>query len=64
MSKDSKQLEEALERFAEAEGYFETAYLTYRLARQHLDQAEAAIDVARKAMDPRAVDEPGETGPW
>ena len=45
-------LEDALKAFADAETYFENAYLTYRLARKHLAEAEAAIDVARKKIDP------------
>ena len=53
MSADKiKELEEALKAFKGAEAYFENAYLTYRLARKHLAEAEAAIDVARKKLDP------------
>jgi len=52
MSDPVIELEDALKAFTEAETYFESAYLTYRLARKHLAEAEAAIDVARKKLDP------------
>jgi exonuclease VII small subunit len=52
MAETTRQLEEAISGFEAAEKYFEAAYLTYRLASRHLDEAEAAIAVARKAMNP------------
>tara|TARA_R110002012_G_scaffold294638_2_gene490868 strand:+ start:230 stop:421 length:192 start_codon:yes stop_codon:yes gene_type:complete len=51
MSAGVKELEDALKGFEEAEAYFETAYLTYRLARRHLDEAEALIHAARKKVE-------------
>jgi exonuclease VII small subunit len=52
MTSPTQELEDALRAFNVAEAYFEQAYLTYRLARKHLAEAEAAIDVARKKLDP------------
>jgi exonuclease VII small subunit len=54
MTSPTQELEDALRAFNVAEAYFEQAYLTYRLARKHLAEAEAAIDVARKKLDPLA----------
>ena len=51
MSAGVKELEEAIKAFADAETYFENAYLTYRLARRHLDEAEALIHAARRKVD-------------
>ena len=51
MSAGVKELEDALKAFADAETYFENAYLTYRLARRHLDEAEALIASARRKVE-------------
>jgi len=51
MSAGVKELEEAIKGFEKAEAYFESAYLTYRLARRHLDEAEALIASARRKVD-------------
>tara|TARA_R100000781_G_scaffold29361_1_gene21491 strand:+ start:1619 stop:1810 length:192 start_codon:yes stop_codon:yes gene_type:complete len=51
MSAGVKELEDALKGFEDAEAYFETAYLTYRLARRHLDEAEALIASARRKVE-------------
>ena len=50
MSAGVKELEDALKAFADAEVYFENAYLTYRLARRHLDEAESRIQRAREVL--------------
>lgn len=50
MSAGVKELEDALKAFEDAEAYFENAYLTYRLARRHLDEAESRIHSARQAI--------------
>jgi len=57
MTSPMQELEDALRAFNVAEVYFEQAYLTYRLARKHLDEAEAAIDAARRKMVP-VVEQP------
>ena len=51
MSADKiKELEDSLKAFTDAEAYFENAYLCYRLARRHLDEAESRIQRAREAI--------------
>ena len=60
MSAGVKELEEAIKAFADAETYFENAYLSYRLARKYLDEKEAAIAAARLKIDP-TTGEPWET---
>ena len=45
-----KELEDALKHFEDAEAYFESVYLAYRLARRYLDEAEALIHQARQAI--------------
>lgn len=60
MSNMIKELEDAIAAFEVAEKYFEHTYLSYRLARKHLDEKEAAIAVARLKIDP-TTGEPWET---
>ena len=51
MSDAVKELEDAIKGFEAAEKYFENAYLSYRLARRHLDEAEALIASTRRKVD-------------
>ena len=51
-----KELEDSLKAFTDAEAYFENAYLCYRLARRHLDEAESRIQRAREAVSNLAKD--------
>ena len=60
MTDPTRELEDALRAFNSAEVYFENAYLAYRLASKHLDEAEACIVAARENLDP-LVQEPWET---
>ena len=52
MTNFTQELEDALRAFNVAEVYFEQAYLAYRLAKKHLDEAEARIVEARAKIDP------------
>ena len=57
MADPTRELEDSLRAFNAAEVYFENAYLTYRLASKHLDEAEANVVAAREKVDP-LVQEP------
>jgi hypothetical protein len=51
MVKLLQQLEDALRNYNAAEQYFENAYISYRLAKKHLDEQEALVAEIRGKIE-------------